>query len=278
MPKTLYITDLDGTLLNTQAELSSFTINTINELIEGGLNFSVATARSSATALQILKDININIPIILMNGVSIYDTKALKFLKTEYISRKSTIRMFEIFKKYNQTGFLFTMQDNNLMTYYENLDSAHRNKFYQERVLKFKKIFCQVNSFSELCEKDIIYFSICDKKEFLEEMYNELKLDTNINIEFYRDVYNVDFWYLEICNKNASKYNSTKFLREEYEFDKVVCFGDNVNDLPMFRASDVCYAVSNAKDELKANATDIIGSNSEDAVATWLKTNFVLHK
>jgi hypothetical protein len=274
MSKTLYITDLDGTLLNSQAEVSIFTLNTLNKLIEQGMNFSVATARSSATALQILKDIKINIPIILMNGVSIYDMQEQKFIKTEIISKQSAIRMFEIFKKYNQTGFLFTMQDNNLVTYYENLNSAHRKRFYEERLLKYKKAFNYVESFLELIDKDVIYFSICDRKELLENMYNELKLDTNINIEFYRDVYNVDFWYLEICDKKASKYNATNFLRKAYYFDKIISFGDNINDIPMFRASDSCYAVSNAKDEVKQKANAIIGSNSEDGVANWLKNNY----
>jgi Cof subfamily protein (haloacid dehalogenase superfamily) len=273
MPKTLYISDLDGTLLNSQAELSLFSINTLNTLIEKGMDFSIATARSSATALQILKDVKINIPIILMNGVCVYDILASKYIKTEIILKDSVIRMLDIFKKYNQTGFLFTMRDNNLVTYYENLNSTHRKNFYEERILKYKKVFNQVDSFNELLDEKIIYFSICDKFELIEPMYNELKLDTNINIEFYRDVYNENFWYLEICDKKASKYNATSFLKQQYNFDKVVCFGDNINDLPMFRASDFCYAVSNAKDVVKEKATDIIESNNENGVANWLKNN-----
>ncbi|MBQ5325810.1 MAG: HAD hydrolase family protein, partial [Oscillospiraceae bacterium] len=42
--KTLYISDLDGTLLNSDAEISSFTANALNSLIEKGLLFSYATA------------------------------------------------------------------------------------------------------------------------------------------------------------------------------------------------------------------------------------------
>ena len=48
-------------------------------------------------------------------------------------------------------------------------------------------------------------------------------------------------------------------------------FGDSVNDLPMFKAADEAYAVSNALDELKNVATAVIGSNEEDAVASSLK-------
>jgi hydroxymethylpyrimidine pyrophosphatase-like HAD family hydrolase len=52
--------------------------------------------------------------------------------------------------------------------------------------------------------------------------------------------------------------------------DEIVCFGDGKNDISMFHASDAAYAVSNAENELKAIATDIIGSNEEDGVAKWL--------
>ena len=53
--------------------------------------------------------------------------------------------------------------------------------------------------------------------------------------------------------------------------DRLVVFGDQKNDIDMFKAADACYAVSNAVDELKALATDLIQSNNEDGVARWLE-------
>ena len=55
--------------------------------------------------------------------------------------------------------------------------------------------------------------------------------------------------------------------------DRVVSFGDGKNDLPLFQASDACYAVANAVPELKKCATAVIGSNQEDGVAAWLRAN-----
>ena len=43
---TLYVSDLDGTLLNSNQTLSPFTIQTINQLVSDGMLFSYATARS----------------------------------------------------------------------------------------------------------------------------------------------------------------------------------------------------------------------------------------
>ena len=71
--KKLYVSDLDGTLLNTSGVVSEFSRNTINDLIAKGLNFSIATARTAATANGILAGLDIKEPVILMNGMAIYD-------------------------------------------------------------------------------------------------------------------------------------------------------------------------------------------------------------
>ena len=59
-------------------------------------------------------------------------------------------------------------------------------------------------------------------------------------------------------------------LKKRLGCDRVVCFGDGKNDISMFRAADECYAVADAEPELKAIATDVIGSNEDDGVARWL--------
>jgi len=72
---------------------------------------------------------------------------------------------------------------------------------------------------------------------------------------------------MEVSSAKASKYNAVMFLRRKYGFDKIVGFGDNLNDLPLFRACDETYAVENARDEVKSAATGIIPSNTENGVA-----------
>ena len=67
--KKLYISDLDGTLLDNDARLSDFTAEAINKLIMQGMNFTFATARSVYSAKPITSKLNISVPCILMNGV-----------------------------------------------------------------------------------------------------------------------------------------------------------------------------------------------------------------
>ena len=53
--KTLYISDLDGTLLNSQGKISDYSIKTINNLINEGMIFTYATARSLVSASPVTR-------------------------------------------------------------------------------------------------------------------------------------------------------------------------------------------------------------------------------
>ena len=96
---------------------------------------------------------------------------------------------------------------------------------------------------------------------------------SGVDIAFYLDVYN-DSWYLEIFSHKASKANGIRFIRENYGFDKVVAFGDNLNDLPMFEQADTKIAVGNAREEVKKAADIVIGTNDNDGVAEYLANLF----
>ena len=77
-------------------------------------------------------------------------------------------------------------------------------------------------------------------------------------------------WWLEVVPKRTTKANAVKRLAEILACEKIVCFGDGKNDLPMFSAADESYAVENADESLKAAATAVIGANTADGVAKKL--------
>jgi 5-amino-6-(5-phospho-D-ribitylamino)uracil phosphatase len=274
--KTLYISDLDGTLLNKSAEISEYTEKSLCRLIENGMNFSVATARTAATTLQMVSRIPINVPVVLMNGASIYDVQNSTYVKTYFIEQQSVKQLFSALKKHDTAGFVYIIENDTLSTWYERINSDHARRFIEERIQKYGKQFTQIDDFSGLADKPVLYYSVCDVKEKLVPLQEELCKIEDLHVEFYRDVYEDGFWYLEACSVHASKFNAINFLREEYGFDKVVSFGDNLNDLPMFLASDESYAVANAKREVKEKATAVILSNAEDGVVKWLLERFPL--
>ena len=55
----------------------------------------------------------------------------------------------------------------------------------------------------------------------------------------------------------------------------MVAFGDNLNDLPLFRMADRRYAPENAMDEVKRQATAIIPDNNHDGVARFLYDDYL---
>ena len=83
MDKTLYVTDLDGTLLNRQDRVSPFSISTINNLVENGMLFTYATARSLVSASKVTEGLSTNIPVIAYNGAFIIQPSTGEILSSE---------------------------------------------------------------------------------------------------------------------------------------------------------------------------------------------------
>ena len=82
--KTLYVSDLDGTLLRSSERTSDFTNRTINELVERGMLFSYATARSYLTAHKVTQGLRVQIPVIIYNGAFIRDSVSGELLLSSY--------------------------------------------------------------------------------------------------------------------------------------------------------------------------------------------------
>lgn len=269
--KTLYISDLDGTLLNGAAQLSSYTIEAINSLIQKGIHFSIATARTASTVSKILAPIEFQVPVVLMNGVILYDMAEKKYLNTWYLPSDMVDFIINTTSGHNLTGFLYEIKDNALTTYYERLINQGMTEYYTERKFQFQKTFIQTEGFIEADREQVIYYALLDKMEALLPAYEIFKNTPGLATAFYRDIYAPDgLWFLEVFSDRGTKYNAVKALREQFGYEKIVCFGDNLNDLPMFKACDESCAVANAKDEVKAAASHIIESNAEDGVAKWL--------
>ena len=94
----LFVSDLDGTLLNKSSEVSSNSREIINDLIQKGVKFTVATARTHATVIELLEGLEIQMPIAIMNGVGIYDLKNRKYLEIVDISKEATKQTLSIFE------------------------------------------------------------------------------------------------------------------------------------------------------------------------------------
>jgi len=268
--KTLYLSDLDGTLLQPDESVSQFSVDTLNRLIESGVSFSFASARSNASALKITQKLNLNMPVIMLNGVLIYDCGTKKFLKVEYIPQKAVQLVCEAMKKCGINGFLYSFEDEKIVAHYEQLDTEELLDVKKDRTEKYNKKFVQVNDFSEVYSKPNVYFSIIALKEKLDVLHEMLSKEKELSLAYYADVYHPGVWYLEVFSSKASKFYGAQFIREYIKADKVVGFGDNFNDMPLKKAVDMFCAVGNALPEIKELADVVIGKNTEDGVARYI--------
>ncbi|MDR0326613.1 MAG: HAD family hydrolase [Oscillospiraceae bacterium] len=269
--KTLYISDLDGTLLNGAAELSETTARALNRMIAEGLWFSVATARTAASAFQILAGVRLSVPLVLMNGVLIYDPAQKQYIQVLPLAAGTVSAVIETLQSQGVTGLMYQLDGSELRTYYE--ERAHKpiRDFIEERITRFNKKFRQTASFLDVPPEQIIYFTLLDTQDNIKRVHDALEGLSGICRSMYKDIYSPNLWYLEIHSDKASKQNGVSFLREKYGFDRIIGFGDNLNDLPLFAACDHKVAVANAKDEVKAAADVICGTNEDDGVVRWIE-------
>ncbi len=269
----LFISDLDGTLLDGNAEVTGFTRDTLNRLMAKGLNFTAATARTLASAGKILSGLDLKLPVILMNGVLIYDMAEKKYVRINSLSGELCQLILRLAKGLGLEPFMYLVSDNQLSTRYERLASPAMESFYNERREKYYKSFTQVDDLSQHTD-NVIYFTFIAEKEKLAPLYDALKDNEKLNITYYYDVYDNELWYLEAFSSAASKEQGVRYLREKYGFDFITAFGDNTNDLPMFRAADKTVAVKNACKEVLESCDEVTGSNEENGVAEYLLKTF----
>ena len=112
--KKLYITDLDGTLLNQNASISPYSEEVIKKIIKQGIHFTIATGRSPIRIFSILQNIPLKLPVILMNGAAIYDIENQKCLSTVPICKTSFQRILDTEQKTNLRGGYILTQNNHL--------------------------------------------------------------------------------------------------------------------------------------------------------------------
>lgn len=112
-----------------------------------------------------------------------------------------------------------------------------------------------------------------DRESALLPAQETLSRIPGLRTAFYRDVYHEGCWYLEVSAACASKKRAAEWLREYGAWDRLVGFGDNFNDLPLFEACDAAFAVQNAAEACRNAAKGVIGANTEDGVVRWLLEN-----
>lgn len=269
LEKTLFVSDLDGTLLHSSGVMTAETAKSVQKLISRGVKFTFATARSYHTAMQAVGELTLENPVILHNGVFIRDMKSGEYIVKNLLAEPEYVR--SVFDEFGLSPFVYSsVGDKQVYTYLPESITEESAAFQQTRVNDPRDN--PISDKARLWDGEVFYVMCITNDPKGENIYN--RLHGKYNCFYGEDYYSRDKW-LEVYSKKASKATAVLQLRDLLRCQRVVVFGDGANDIAMFEAADEAYAVSGAVGELKRRATAVIGSNDDNAVVRWMEENAV---
>lgn len=270
--KTLFVSDLDGTLLTSAEKVSAYSLERLNRLLNDGMLFTFATARSVSSARKAVEGLNLRAPAILYNGGLIYNYVTGEALHYVLFQEDWKYYVLSVLREYNIVSIVFGAKDGRERLVWDSERETEGIRRYLWRRRGDERLV-PARSEGELLDGNIFYIKCIGPREQLENAWNILKYDSRFICIFHQETYQNDFW-MEISPREATKANGVKFLRNYFGCEKVICFGDTSNDSDMFDVCEEKYAVMNADHWLKEKSTGVIGYCEEDGVVKWLEGNF----
>ena len=272
MSKTLYVTDLDGTLLQNDQTLSQETVCILNELLDQGLCFTYATGRSFNSAAPITKSLHLTIPVITRDGCIIADPRDSREIEINRISDDMIQKLRPILAPIMSSCFITTYAKGSELKLYCKSNCSEGFQQYLEEHANDKKL-ASVSNEEALFDNEISFFKFIAGFEELEPIYLQVKDDPELSCFLQKDNYSDAYWF-SIYPKCATKAAAIQKLQKQLGCDRLVVFGDSVNDISMCQIADESCAVANATEDVKAVVTHVIESNMTDSVARWIKEDY----
>ena len=270
MTNKVIAVDLDGTLLNSESQLSDFTIETIKKISKKGHQVVIATGRPYRMAKDFYHQLELETPMINFNGSlthlpgKVWEHEKCLTVDKKYlldmVARKEEIEADFIAGEYRKK-FYITAPDHEI---------ADPRLFGVEN-------FQPENQFnSDLVTKDpnciLLQTRASDKYALAEEMNR-----------FYQYQLNINTWggplnILECTPKGVHKAFALEYLLRVMNRDKqdLIAFGDEHNDTEMLSFAGKGYAMKNANPALLSFADEQLPlTNEEDGVAHFLQEQFL---
>ncbi len=278
--RTLYVTDLDGTLLDPSSRVPDESREILNSLIDRGAMITVATARTPATVELLLDGLHAattpegrDIPAIVMTGAAYWNRRLRRYDYITLMSERDSRIIRDAFRAAGINPFNYTLGANEVLeVFHASPLSDREDAFYRERRnLPLKRFHIGQEAGEDAAT--VLYFAIGtpEKTDILCRMVNDRTL---CSAAWYRDIFNPEVAFMDIYAGSCSKANAVKDVARELGCGRIVVFGDNLNDLPMMRVADVAVAVENALPEVRDMASTVIGSNASDSVARFILDDF----
>lgn len=264
--------DMDGTLLNSNNEVSERTKIAIEKAKDKGVYVVLATGRILKSALQYRRDLKITNPIVACNGAIIVNEHE-EIIYKKPLDKNIIENILDLGKRnniyyhfYDEYGF------------YANTLVEEVVSFYNTAAAKLKGIELDINIFKEkqevLTRNDLNVLKFMFIDDDLEKLYKVRK-----ELDQMGSLSTSSSWdnNIEVMGKGVSKGEGLTYLCKELNIDskQVIAIGDNENDLSMLEFAGLGVAMGNSKDEIKNVSDYVTGTNNDDGVAKVLE-KFIL--
>ena len=260
-PIKLVVSDVDGTLLTKDKTLTDRARAAVGRLHQAGIGFTITSSRPAIGMRFLIEPLAITLPVGPFNGSSIIDTE-MQAIEQHLIPEAATIRSLEILEQFGTDIWLFT-NDQWLIRDPDGQYVAHEQHTIRSdpTVVRdfapYLKTACKIVGASadasglEACEKAM--------QQALGTTAHAVRSQT---------------YYLDVTPPGVNKGTFVQAMAKRLGIptDAVATIGDMQNDLAMFRVSGVSFAMGNASDNVKQQATHVTASNERDGFAAAIET------
>lgn len=263
----LIVFDLDGTLLSNDGEIGKDTKYYVAELKKLGVQFSFASGRLHTAIEDYAKELNIQAPVISLDGCYIKNLAGDKVIFEMAVKPKHLLRALK-FADHYLLNIAFCHSDAIYITEQNSVLPQIMDKFGAE----YREIDAYENYFPNTLE--IVFAG--SNKEWIKYVFNKMSFPycTGLALNYYQSHSNEGIYYLEVRRKGSSKAKGFARLCRGLKVrqTEAAVLGDWYNDLPMFKTKALKVAVANAIPELKRMA-DIVTNrdNDNDGTAEFLE-------
>jgi Cof subfamily protein (haloacid dehalogenase superfamily) len=268
-----FLTDLDGTLLSSDAKPSDYTISVITSALEQGAVISYATARSYQSSQAVVSEIPWRYPLVLYNGAMLFDPLEKRVLGGRWLDCERSNAIIQMGKSFGITPLLFALDEqDNERVHHERLERTGDLQFVASRPNdpRFREVD-ELSCTEALRTLILTYIGLLEGLLPLKTAVQEV-MGSEVHIHLMKDNYIAGHYFLEFSHPEANKQMGLRLWADLVgcTSEDVTVFGDNLNDTGMFLEAGRKVAVANAHPEILLLADEIVESNDEDGVALFI--------
>lgn len=263
----LIVTDMDGTVLGANHQLTEENKRALREAEKMGIKTVFATGRFHESAKVHVGFLEHTMPIISSNGSIIKHPETNEVIYTNSIDKETCLKIMDILDNHNLSYQVYT--DEIILQKYNTEEEKKMMIDYIKKVFSDKtEINFRKDLRDDLANKNVLKFNVMDleRVDLLEKAREDFKKLENIEV--------TSSWNnnLEIMSEGSNKGNAVEFLAGLLNIDKknIIAFGDNYNDISMLEYVGTGIAMGNAEEDVKKVASYVTDKNHEDGVAKAL--------